>query len=321
MQPLQKDNIKINIAVLIVCLLISALNLFLKIQVTSSWNNGILTENHELLMNFQYTNNEQSRLLQFLIPETFSRLFGVSIPTAYSIQRVLFMALTFFVFFKFCKKWFNYFGTSACVLLLSLLIIPSTYRNHTQESAALLALTFISSLWAIRERKDIEFAFLLLIGGVNNETSLFLPAVYVFYNFNYYSFPKLIWKTALVSIMAFVAVGTIRYITRDRPHLGGAWNFYENMNHLDSLFKVLHVFWILPFFYFKKLNPFLKRSLMTIPLFIIPHLITGKINEIRQMIPMAFLVIPASWFTIQELVEKYWLRKRNSNNTEGDLKS
>ena len=35
-----------------------------------------------------------------------------------------------------------------------------------------------------------------------------------------------------------------------------------------------------------------------IPLFILAHLITGKINESRQMIPLAYIVLPMGLMTL-----------------------
>ena len=58
-----------------------------KILLTLAWTDGTLIDNHRSLLAFTFTNNEQSRLLQFYIPEFFRILFGVSIPDAYLIQR------------------------------------------------------------------------------------------------------------------------------------------------------------------------------------------------------------------------------------------
>src|SRR5205823_6011461 len=43
---------------------------------------------------------------------------------------------------------------------------------------------------------------------------------------------------------------------------------------------------------------FLRRSSWMIPFFILAHLLTGKIDEPRQMIPLAFIAIPMAMFFI-----------------------
>ncbi len=60
---------------------VALIELQAKLSVTRAWFDGTLDGNHRLLLAFQYTNNEQSRLLQFYIPEAFVRLLGLSVIT------------------------------------------------------------------------------------------------------------------------------------------------------------------------------------------------------------------------------------------------
>src|ERR1051325_9541384 len=50
-----------------------------KLSTTPAWFDGTLERNHHLLLHWSYTNNEQSRLLQFLVPEAFHRVLGLSV--------------------------------------------------------------------------------------------------------------------------------------------------------------------------------------------------------------------------------------------------
>jgi hypothetical protein len=43
------------------------INLRLKLSMARAWFDGGLLDNHQHLLAFQYVNNEQSRLLQFLL--------------------------------------------------------------------------------------------------------------------------------------------------------------------------------------------------------------------------------------------------------------
>ena len=40
----------------------------------------------------------------------------------------------------------------------------------------------------------------------------------------------------------------------------------------------------------------MRATLVLIPALVIPHLLTGIIYEVRQMVPLAFVVIPAAFF-------------------------
>ena len=57
-----------------------------KLKASPTYFDGTLEQNHQRLPAFQFTNNEQSRLLQFAVPELFVRLFGLTVPHAYMLQ-------------------------------------------------------------------------------------------------------------------------------------------------------------------------------------------------------------------------------------------
>jgi len=101
----------------ILCFTLALINLHLKLIKTPSWFNGNLVLMHKLLMLFWYTNNEQSRILQFFIPEFFIRSLDVSIITAYVIQRLLFTTITIYLFFYFSLKWLSQRQAALCIIL------------------------------------------------------------------------------------------------------------------------------------------------------------------------------------------------------------
>jgi hypothetical protein len=72
------------------------------------------------------------------------------------------------------------------VLLLAA-IIPFSFHivscGDLQESSPLLLLTFLLGLWTIREDRKILMATVFLISGINSETMLIFPLVYLHYNY------------------------------------------------------------------------------------------------------------------------------------------
>ena len=121
-------------------------------------------------------------------------------------------------------------------------------------------------------------------------------------------------KAFLVGLPLLLTLGPIRWYNRDRPHLGGAFHWPDNLTGIfnglsANPFDMPHaryVLFILLFgilwYYaaFGYVNPktplFLRRASWMIPYFILAHFITGKINEPRQMIPLCFIVIPLAMF-------------------------
>lgn len=274
-----------------------------KVTMTPAWTNGQLAHNHQSLLDFTFTNNEQSRLFQYYVPEFFVQTIGYSVEDAYILQRRLFTFLSFALFFLYARKWLSKELAFLAVMLLAV-TMPFTFQNHLQESASLLMVTFVLALWAIREKKDIWFALILLIGAVNNETMLFLPAVYFFDRFERFDFKHIIrisLRMFLIILPAFAVVAYIRYLTRDAPHLGGAYHLPRNIALIRIPILLYHILWVLAFLKMSKKPRFLQRALWAVPLFIIPHMITGIITETRQMLPLAYIIFPSALMYLFDL--------------------
>lgn len=277
-----------------------------KLAKTKAWSDGTLDSNHKRLLAFDYYNNEQSRLFQFLIPEVIHQIIGIPVRDAYKFQRFLFFGLAYFVLFWFCAEWLNKIWALTVVIYFSLITMPPVYLNHLQESAPLMSFSFFLCTYLILKKKDKLYSLILFLGAINNETMLFLPALYLLYNVEKVELDhlqKLFLKTIKYSIPAFVIVIAIRWYNIDRPHLGGAYHLEHNLRHLTPLLKVYGIGWFLPLLFYLKLPLFFRRAYLSIPFFIIPHLITGKIEETRQMLPLAIIILPACMISILQAVD------------------
>lgn len=297
-----------------VYLFVALINLRLKILLTPRWFNGRLAANHTELLAFQYQNNEQSRLLQFYIPEGLKRLLSISIENAYLIQRGLFIFLVLLCFHFYLRKWFNA-GLAFGGVLFFIAVMPLSYMNDLQESTPLLLLTFLLALWAIRDQNIIGYVLAMSVGALNNETMLILPMVFVLYNFKDFKLKNLLplaWTTLWTSLPAYTIIAIIRYITRDNPRLAIWWQFPQNIDLMKAnlissplgwwdarflfIFFLFGTFWLFAFLNYSKMPLFLKRAGFLIPVFVLAHLFGGVIGEVRLMLPLSFLVIPMSFF-------------------------
>jgi len=297
---------------------LSLTNLVLKLRLTPEWTDGTLDGIHNRLIAFQYTNNEQSRLLQFLVPEFFHRAFSLTIGSSYALARLLFVFMAFVAFHFFLRKWFSQAKSFAGVLILSGSMALTFLISDLQESAPLLMLLFILGLWALREKKDLLFALLLVLGGgLTNETMLVMAAGYFFYRIPSPKISRIFkagFATFLIALPAFLVQGGIRYINRHQPQLAGGYHLPDNLagiwselrDPIGSLFNgmylypflIFSVFWIYAAVGYRKSPHFLKSMFWVIPLFVAGNLITGIIAESRQMVPLGFILIPMSLFLI-----------------------
>lgn len=293
---------------------LSFLELRSKLQVTPAWFDGTLERNHAALLAFQYANNEQSRVLQFYIPEFLVRSLGLTVAHAYMFQRWAFVGLAFVLFHLYVRRWFSK-GLSFAAVCLVAATLPFTFMNDLQESSPFLMASSLAALWTIRDGASWTVAGALLAGAMNNETTLAMASVYFadrFGNWRPKSLWNTTWRTMAVAAPAFVYTAWIRYVTRDRPHLGGARHWRDNiagivgdlgLSPLDyyraaylSMFFIFNVLWMFAFLRMSEKPRFVRATLLLIPAFVIPHFLTGIILEVRQMVPLAFVVIPAAFF-------------------------
>ena len=292
---------------------LALINLQLRLSLAPFWFDGRLIANHQRLLAFQYANNEQSRLLQFYIPEALHRL-GLSDVHAYILQRWLFILLAFICFHFYLRKWFSTKLAFAGVIFLAA-IMPLAYFNELQESTPLLLVTFLVGLWAIREHRNGWYVAVMALGPANNETVLILPAVFFLYNFKRFELGhvlRLSLTTLAGALPAYLVVVTIRYINWNRPRLAPAWQGSENLHGIWEqlgtspldywnakyfyLLFIFGAFWVYAFLNYSKKPLFLRRTALIIPLFILVHMATSIISEVRLMLPLSFVIIPLAFF-------------------------
>jgi hypothetical protein len=304
----------LHLAVVYCCL--ALINLAAKVKVTPAWFDGELERNHKRLLAFEYTNNEQSRLLQFYLPELLVRLLGLSVERAYLLQRWAFVWLALVLFHVYLRHWFGPGLTFGGVGLLAA-VLPLTYIHDLQESAPFLMVSFLCGLWAVRAGRPWLFALALVVGALNNETTLALPAVFFFAHFRGWrpgALGAVGWRTLAVAAPAFLLTAGIRYVNRNQPHLGGGWHGPDNVggilsnlgypvldyyraDYLRPLF-LLGPLWIYAYLRWGQKPRFIRATLLMAPLFVAAHLITGIFSEARQMVPLAYVIIPAAFFRL-----------------------
>src|SRR5262249_7028030 len=105
----------------------------------------------------------------------------------------------------------------------------------------------------------------------------------------------------------------VRYINRNQPHLGGAWHLPDNLegmwaglwhpgfgevhppfNYL-SPFVLFGALWLYAYLRWKHKPRFLQAALLMVPVFVLSNLLTGIISESRQMVPLAYIIIPGAF--------------------------
>lgn len=255
--------------------------------------------------------SNQFRLLSFWVAEGISKAMDQPIFSAYLISRFIFTWLTFCAFHLFLLKWFDSLRTFLSVTLLAA-ITPISYLPFLQESDVIVLPFFLLAFWFIREKKIWPLAITIALGVFAKETIVLVIPFYLFYRWR----RERAMKTIVETVVLVMIWGVVFYITRNlffdgsNSHL---WQLPKNFARLgDTLLQnpltniylffipVFGLLWALPFVGLKKKPLYFRRAAPFIVLYIMFSFVLGWPHETRIILPLAFVVIPASVMTLFE---------------------
>lgn len=280
-----------------------------------TWFDGTLEHNHVLLLAGQYTNNEQSRPLQYLLPEALHAALGLSVPHAYAVTHFALLWLALGAFYRAARRWNGEAGALACVALLAA-ALPFSYTDNLQESAPGLLLCVALGVWAVAEQRGGALAAVVGLGALNNESVLALPALWALargLERGRAGWGRAIGEAALIGLPGLLVQGVLRAFTRGRPHLTDPYQLANNLADLRGslgthpadwfVAEALHPLFLLgPLFALAlrgwRGRPLVQRALVCwAPLYILPNLITGIVSELRLFMPVVLVLLPVATWT------------------------
>lgn len=264
---------------------------------------------HEAIPQAQFSDSNQFRLVSYWLAEGISRVFSQPVFASYLILRFVVTFFTFCIFHLFLLKWFDHQKAFTGTVFLAA-ILPATFLPIFQESDMVLYPVFLAGLWTIREKKLIILGFIILLGTFIKETIVFLiPFYLILYWRDKKTLRLLIESCGLILIWVFAFYVT-RYILVS-GHNNSIWQLPYNLKMMSTLFlynplvnqhllylPFFGIFWILPFVGWRSKLQFFQRAAIFIVVFTVLHFIAGWPEEIRIMVPLAFLVIPSSLMVI-----------------------
>ncbi len=219
---------------------------------------------------------------------------------AYAVLRGLFVALTLWCFDRYLRTWFSRSAAAAGALCLAA-VIPFTYFAVIQESDPLNLLVIVLGFLAIARKHDAWLFPLMLVGTLNRETTLLLPAVYFLARWKEEASGKVILRTVLLAACWAVVFAGLRL--RYGHHANYTEQIMWGQNVASALptlraFIFLGVLWILPWLAPKDTPVLLRRTLWLVPPFVALHYIVAVVQEVRLFLPLAPILIPLSWWVL-----------------------
>jgi hypothetical protein len=221
--------------------------------------------------------------------------------TAYFVIRSLAVALTLLAFDRYLRRWFSNGAAAAGALCLAA-VIPFTYFRVVQESDTINLLVFVAAFWALAYERDDLLIPLVVVGTLNRETALMIPAVYLVARWGLEKPRTLAVRAlALVGGWAVIYGGIYAHYGHRAPYTDLSQVRAENFGSwLPTIFAVafLGALWVLPFLVWRKTPPLLRRSFWLVPPFVALHYLVGVVQEVRLFLPLTPILIPLSWWAL-----------------------
>jgi predicted membrane protein len=251
-------------------------------------------QEHTSVIAGTYVAPVQYRILTYALAEGLVRL-GLPIHSAHEVWRVIFTALSLFVFYNYLRAWFSPVLALLGMCLLGA-IIPLTYVYYMMAvSDPLNMLVFFLGFWAIRERRDRWLIPLVGIGMLNRETPILLPLFYAAVRWGepFRRWLPLFAATSCVAVGVYLALHFVyQPVCCDYGLLEA---ILVNLTDWRAYLGAIVVFniglwgtWI----GWRRRPEFLRRLSLMVPVFVVPYLFQGTVRESRYWLPLLAIVIP-----------------------------
>jgi hypothetical protein len=196
--------------------------------------------------------------------------------------------------------------------------IPITFNNHFEVPTDFPEIIiFTIGFWLIYKKKDYLLALVVIIGTLNRETTAFLPLILLLNRFDPKNLIKSLIPVAVVGFSWLIPLLVLRYWAGTFPYgiygdslshnLAGVKAFFSNFNLFNNYLYYLYLFgplWVLPFIKYKHQPLFFRRTLLSLPVFIVIYLFFGGyLDEPREIVTLYPVLIPPSLLSLQPLIK------------------
>jgi hypothetical protein len=240
--------------------------------------------------------------------------YDLAFQISYSIYYIIILFLIYTLLFKYINNWFSDSISLLGIFIVST-IIKITFQIPAFNPDSFMELFLFTLFLYLLYKKQILWLFpLMIFAGLNRETALFYPFLYLFYNINYKKLLKLKFPIRFKKIIIFIILMIITILSCQTyiSSTNGLYQFriiYLIQERFSQQIKAiprvifnnimfLGIFWILPFLKLNLAPKIMKTSLLVIPMFILGILAIGAYDEVRMLIFLYPLMIPLSLGTI-----------------------
>lgn len=220
---------------------------------------------------------------------------------AYGLIEAAAIVSLILILYKFFMCFFTPVPSLVGALIANLSLVVALRDHYFQPWSLVNAVVFALAAILLHKRKMIPFAVIVFVAAMNRETSILLPFLYLATRARRDQAAK-----SMLTFVFFSALWCGGYLLV-RHLQGGAPFIYSLSAILDknltpkylgfmslNLLFFLGFAWMFAFRGFGTAPPFIKRLALFVPLYLILVLIFGVWKEVRLLMPLYPVVIPAA---------------------------
>ena len=282
------------IVALFACIFFTYIAGFVHLFIVDSPARGDIAEWHQKVLAGNAESPNQYRPGAYLLAELMRRAFSWNIVVAYNHERMLFTFAMGFLSFFFYRRFLPY-GWSLAAIGWFYAVLPYTYIGYGHQPAdPIFAMFFVLGYLAMAYGAPSWVILISATSAFFRETSILIPLYGLFIEFNLKPLRGVIVRFMLGIVGVILVYGLIRWFYGPAEH-PDPW-IMLGINIEDDIWRRYFLTLtllpgVLVIWCWKGLDPFLKRSMYFLLVFLIIHFIFARFGETRLLLPMMPLLI------------------------------
>lgn len=249
-----------------------------------------------------------------LLTRGLSAAYPGAVAAAYAGYDLAALSLFLLALLGFLRLWhpepYALLGAVLCAALL-----PISLRDHFFQPWSLLEPAIFCLAYVAAYRDDLRLALALTVVAVlNRETGVFVPVVYLLGTFGVDGAEKTRPRLQRAALLV-LAAGTVYSLLRlwrgpSPPSLTVADVWAINTDGPRLALALVHwvlflgAGWVLALRGLRHADPFLRRQLLLVPLYLVPVSIWGVWKEVRLLLPLYPVLVALLLFPVERALER-----------------
>ncbi len=236
---------------------------------------------------------------------------------SYLFWRWLFTLGALLLFHRYVSTWLDTPWALTAGMFFAGLHSPSYAYYWFQPASSADLLLWLSAAVLTISGKPAWLYPLLLLGGLNRETSVFIIGIHAALQYGKEPTSLLVKRSALLLVSWALAIGAGRTLVHSRGWAHGstvAGMLSANLEHPGWLlyaFSFFGLFWLAPFLRWSEYPAPLRRMAVALSPYLVLQFLFGRIREVRLLLPISMVVLPMGMLYVRSKLSSPGLADSN----------